>query len=160
MYLKNSLIDKTAGMRTANGIIILKAQEVIKIEKNEVLGKYPSCIVVATEEEYLNFTKQTSKVNKTVDKEEKETVEVVEEIKEEVEEEIKEETNNEGNEVLDDKQKEALNIETVDNKTEKELLEEKLEQLKQTWLNTNRPKKKEQIQAEIKELQEKLEKLQ
>ena len=82
MYLKNSLIDKTAGMRTANGIIILKAQEVIKIEKNEVLGKYPSCIVVATEEEYLNFTKQTPKVNETVDKEEKETVEVVEEIKE------------------------------------------------------------------------------
>ena len=142
MFLKNSLTNGTASVRTSNGLIILKAQEVIKIETNDIRGRYPSCVIESNEQEYLKYINKDEEPTKT-------EVEVEVEVK-----------NENGEEMLDDKQKESLDIQIVDNRTEKEILEEKIEMLKKTWLNTSRAKKKEQLQNEIKELQDKLEKLQ
>ena len=53
----------------------------------------------------------------------------------------------------------VLEVKEVEEKTELEQLEEKLEALKRTWETTTRPKKKETLQKEIKEIQTKIEAL-
>lgn len=138
MYLKNTQTDKTAGVRTIDGFIILQPLEIIDLDVNKLYGRVPSCVVKSDKESFEKYTKQS-----------KGTLVVEQEIKKE---DVKEE------EMLDDSQIEVLVVQET--KTEKEVLEEKIETLKKTWEITSRPKKKEQIQNEIKELQEKLEKLQ
>lgn len=138
MYLKNTQTDKTAGIRTIDGFIILQPLEIIDLDVNKLYGRVPSCVVKSDKESFEKYTKHS-----------KGTLVVEQEIKKE---DVKEE------EMLDDSQIEVLVVQET--KTEKEVLEEKIETLKKTWEITSRPKKKEQIQNEIKELQEKLEKLQ
>lgn len=143
MYLKNTQTDKTAGIRTIDGFIILQPLEIIDLDVNKLYGRVPSCVVKSDKESFEKYTKHS-----------KGTLVVKQEIKKEdnKKEDVKEE------EMLDDSQIEVLVVQET--KTEKEVLEEKIETLKKTWEITSRPKKKEQIQNEIKELQEKLEKLQ
>ena len=60
---------------------------------------------------------------------------------------------------LDELVEDVLEVKEVEEKSELEQLEEKLEALKRTWETTTRPKKKETLQKEIKEIQTKIEAL-
>lgn len=57
------------------------------------------------------------------------------------------------------KEKEALKVQKTTNETEKELLEQQIDDLKKSWEKAKQPRKKERIYKEIQELQKQIDKL-
>lgn len=143
MYLKNKSETATVILKTRKGFKTVLPLGTIEVEERDLLtGLNSNLVKIAKEEIQLEAKKEETKI------EDKKEETKLEDKKEETIE-IKK----------DELVEEVLEVKEVEDKTELELLEEKLESLKQTWETTSRPKKKETLQKEIKEIQTKIEAL-
>ena len=155
MFLRNKSKSATVTIRTKCGLISVAPQQTVEIEEKDILTKHsflepvnekaevtesptPS---VQKSEEIVPVVKEPEVVAPQVITKEEEPI-IVEDNKEEKEPEV-----------LDELQEKALEVVVVPELTELEKLEQELESLKQTWLITTRPKKKEALQKRIKEVE-------
>lgn len=155
MFLRNKSKSATVTIRTKRGLISVAPQQTVEIEEKDILTKHsflepvnekaevtesptPS---VQKSEEIVPVVKEPEVVAPQVITKEEEPI-IVEDNKEEKEPEV-----------LDELQEKALEVVVVPELTELEKLEQELESLKQTWLITTRPKKKEALQKRIKEVE-------
>ena len=134
MFLRNKSDSLTVVLRTKKGFKKVEPNTIIEVDKKDLLTALNSNLEEVKKAPQVDET-ESSKAPK------------------------------QDPETLVEPQKDATTeqttVDVVPTQTEEtvEVLEAKIETLKKNWTNTSRPKKKEAIQKEIKEVQAKLDKL-
>lgn len=162
IYFKNTSTVSNVTLRTTEGFVCVAPETAVCV-KGKLLTKPHSLLEQISEKEYNEIKKQTKQVNKdnasknagnknksnkTKNKSTKTTKEEVKQVEET--EEVVEEAEPETTEV----HSESLEVEEVEN----DLGNNDLELLKQAWFETEDLEEKENLQKEIKKLQEELDK--
>ena len=163
MYLKNDSKFQV-GLKTTKGTLTINPGDTVHVFDSDI-AYLSDKLTQITETEYNQLTEKT-KNNESKDdtQTKKEDVEKTDKKEQEEQPEDKTgETNNDvkGNEVTtpEDKKEEDKKEEDKKEKSELELLTDQLEALKQKWIDTTAPVKKEKIQKKIKAIQEQIAKL-
>ena len=158
MFLKNDS-NFQCGLRTKKEVLTIKPKEVVHVLDVDILTINSKLVKVSEKEydEYLKSLKTEQIVTQPIKEDSKESVKEedqaqVNEIKADSETNKKDEQ--EENKEAGEQQEDQTQAETL------EALEAKLEELKNKWQQTTRPNKKEAIHKEIKEVQDKINKLQ
>ena len=163
IYFKNTSTVSNVTLRTTEGFVCVAPENAVCV-KGKLLTKPHSLLEQIDEKEYNEIKKQTKQVNKdnasknagnknksnktNKNKSTKATKEEVQQVEET--EEVVEEAEPEATEV----DSESLEVEEVEN----DLCNNDLELLKQAWFETEDLEEKENLQKEIKKLQEELDK--
>ena len=167
MFLKNDS-NFQCGLRTKKEVLTIAPGEIVPVLDADVIT-INSKLVRVSEEEYNEFVR--NKNNKQVTPpqqqvQQQEQPQQQEQVQEQEQQEQVQEDQQE--QVQEEKQQEEQNEQVVENNNESETeqqvdtiesLEGKLEDLKTQWQQASRPRRKEAIQKEIKEIQDRLNKL-
>lgn len=147
MFLKNNS-DFKCGLRTKKEILTLAPNDIVFVLESDIIS-INSKLIKVTEKDYQEFLSAKDEV--VVNNEPQPVVQ---------KEENKPEDQNNG-EVVENQSQEEKSEEDKEPVKEESLdsLEALLDDLKKQWEAASRPKRKEAIQKEIKEVQEKINKL-
>ena len=167
MFLKNDS-NFQCGLRTKKEVLTIMPGQIVHVLDADIIA-LNSKLVKVTEQEYNTSIKQEQVKHDEpiqVQVELQQNNQQVYEQKEEVEEQVEEQKQDEEQKEEVEEQKEDEQQKEDEEQTELqpeqlsvEALEAKLEDLKVQWQQTSRPRRKEAIQKEIKQVQEKLNKL-
>lgn len=143
MFLKNKSDSLTVVLRTKKGFKKVEPNKIIEVDKKDLLTALNS---------NLEEVKEAPQIVEPESSKTPETPVEPQQPKQDPETPV---------EPQKDATTDQPTVDTVPTQTEEtvEVLEAKIETLKKNWTNTSRPKKKEAIQKEIKEVQVKLDKL-
>lgn len=176
MFLKNTSNSCSVVIHTVRGNVGIKPQEIVDIQY-KILPPVSASLKEVSAEEYITFLEKREGTMETLVKAEEITAQQTAPLAPQqklselarTEDEVLEENNSvmdfvnslftkEDTETL--KQAEALVVNETDSTSERQALEQQIEDLKNNWKLTRASREKEKIAKEIKELQKQLKQLQ